>query len=274
MNCKNCDKDLKPADNYCNYCGAKIINERITFNHLMSDLISSLGWDNQFWSTLRDLLFRPGLVFEKYLNGTRKKYSNPFTFFAIVTTITVLIIGFYTNEMIEASTNGNLTQSEIYSNSLSDNTINDNARQQGDTNYSKDSQDFTKKMVSFMIKYYYYLSFLLLPFYTFIAFLVFGKPNNFAEHLLINSYILGLLGIISLFLFVLSLITKITEIYFIGQYVVTLLYYPYAYKNYRNYSLKQLIVKILKFCLILIIVLIALFLIGVLVGIIISAINK
>ena len=58
------------------------------------------------------------------------------------------------------------------------------------------------------------------------------------------------------------------EIFFFEQYVVTFIYYPYAYKNYRNYSLKQLIVKIL------LIVLILFVLIGVIIGIIISAINK
>ena len=260
--------------NYCCHCGAKIINERITLSHLMSDFILSLGWDNQFWSTLRDLLVRPRLVFDRYLHGTRKKYSNPFAFFAIVTTITVLIIGFYTNEMIEISTNADFSQSEAYSNSLADNAIKENIRQQDDKDYQEVSQAFAEKLVAFIIKYYYYFSFLFLPFYTLIAFLVFGKPNNFAEHLVINSYILGLIGIIELFLFILSLLTKITEIYFMGQFAVTLIYYPYAYKNYRNYSLKQLLVKILKFCLVMLIVLILFILIGVLIGIIISATNK
>ncbi len=274
MNCKNCDIELKPADNYCYHCGAKVIRNRITLKYLMSDLISSLGWDNQFWPTLRDLLVKPGLVFDKYLSGTRKRYSNPFSFFAIVTTITVMVIGFYTNEMTEILTNAKFAQTETYSDSLSDNTNKENISQPDDKDVSWDSQGSANKMVTFILKYYYYFSFLFLPIYTFIAFLVFGKPNNFTEHLVINSYILGLIGIIELFLFIVSLISKITEIYFVGQFAITLIYYPTAYKNYRNYSPKQLTGKIFRFCLVMLIALIAFVLMGVLIGIITAAINK
>ena len=274
MNCKNCNTDLNLDDNYCYQCGAKVIKERITLKSLISDLLSSLGWDSQFWATSRDLLLRPQLVFDKYINGTRKKYSNPFAFFAIVTTITVLTIGFYTNEMIEISTNVNFAQSVTSQDSESDKTNKENISQQDGKGHSAKSQIFMEKMVTSLFKYYYYISFLLLPFYAFIAFLVFGKPNNFAEHLIINSFILGLASILGLLLFPITLITKSTEIYYWGQYAVTIIYYSYAYKNYRNYSLKQLFVKILRFLLIVLIISIIFSLLVFVIAIIISIIKR
>ncbi|MBN2570534.1 MAG: DUF3667 domain-containing protein [Ignavibacteriales bacterium] len=274
MKCKNCDIDLNPDDNYCCYCGAKIINERITLNHLLSDFISSLGWDSQFWATTRDLIVRPRLVFDKYLNGTRKKYSNPFTFFAIVTTITVLTIGFYTNEMIELSTKMNFSQSVASPVSEPDKTNEENINQSDSKNLPPDSQVFMEKLVTSLFKYYYYISFLLLPFFTFIAFLVFGKPDNFAEHLIINSFILGLVGILGLLLFPIALMIKSTEVYYWGQYAITIIYYSYAYKNYRNYSLKQLVIKILRFIAVVLILSLIFSLIVIVIAIIIMAIKR
>jgi hypothetical protein len=274
MNCKNCNTDLKFDDNYCYQCGSKVIKERITLKSLVSDLSSSLGWDSQFWATSRDLLIRPQLVFDKYINGTRKKYTNPFAFFAVVMTITVLTIGFYTNEMIEISTNVNFAQTVTSLDSESAKTNKENISQQDSKDHSADSQIFMEKMVNFMFKYYYYISFLFLPFYTFIAFLVFGKPNNFAEHLIINSFILGIASILGLLLFPITLITKSTEIYYWGQYAITIIYYSYAYKNYRNYSTKQLFVKILRFIIIALIFLIIFSLLVFIIAIIISAIKR
>lgn len=247
MKCKNCNIDLQSEDNYCYSCGAKVINERITIKHLFSDLVASLGWDNQFWSTCRDLVLKPGLVFDRYLNGTRKKYSSPFTYFAIVTTISVLIIGFYSNEMIELTSNINFVQTETAPNSMTDQTKEENIGQQDNNDYSPNSQIFMREMATFMFKYYYYYSFLCLPFFTLIAFFVFGKPNNFAEHLVINSYILGFASILGLLLFAVNIITKTTELFYWGEYAIILIYYPYAYQNYRHYSFKKILLKILRF---------------------------
>ena len=172
MKCKNCNTDLKSDDNYCCTCGAKVINERITSKYLVSDLILSLGWDSQFWLTCRDLLLKPGQVFDKYLGGTRKKYSSPFAFFAIVTTITVLTIGFYTKEMIDITTNINFVQTEKVSDSSPDKTNEENIGQQEKKDQSADRQLFMTEMFTFMFKYYYYISFLLLPLYAFFAFFV------------------------------------------------------------------------------------------------------
>ena len=112
MNCKNCQTELQSEYKYCNQCGAKVVNKRITIKSLISSLLISLGWDNQFFVTFRDLVLRPQLVFERYLNGTRKKYTNPFTFFAIGTALSVFVLSFYSDELINISTKASLKPSE------------------------------------------------------------------------------------------------------------------------------------------------------------------
>lgn len=96
--------------------------------------------------------------------------------------------------------------------------------QQASEGHSADSQFFMGKMAPFMFKSHYYISFLFLPFYTFIAFQVFGKPNNIAEHLIINSFIFGLTSIFGFLIFSVALITKSTEVYYWGQYAITIIY--------------------------------------------------
>ena len=76
MNCKNCKSVLNQKNIFCNECGAKIIKERITVKSLFSNLLNALGWDNNFFITLRFLLLKPQIIIKEYINGTRKKYTN------------------------------------------------------------------------------------------------------------------------------------------------------------------------------------------------------
>ena len=99
MNCKNCKSELNPKDNFCSECGAKIIKERITVKSLFSNLLVSLGWDSNFFITLRFLLSKPQAIIKEYINGTRKKYTNPFTFFAISLAISLFVFNQYSEQL-------------------------------------------------------------------------------------------------------------------------------------------------------------------------------
>lgn len=241
MICKNCSTKLHPKHNYCNQCGAKVVKERITLKQLFSNLLVALGWDSYFFVTFRDLIIKPQIVFEKYLNGTRKKYANPLSFFAIGVSLSVLVFNFYSDELIKISTNTSLKQYEIMSNSFS---IDEN--EQNSNIETEKIKSIMKKYTEFSFNFYFYLSFLLLPLYAFIAFLTFGKPNNYAEHLVINAYIHGLLFYFSLLLFILTLILR-TNIFSIGVILLFIAYNAYAYKKYRNYTFGKLLLRVIKF---------------------------
>jgi predicted amidophosphoribosyltransferase len=97
MNCKNCNSKLSENNNFCSECGAKIVKERITVKRLLSSFFNALGWDSNFFITLRSLLSNPQSVLKEYISGTRKKYTNPFTFFAISLTISLFVYNQYSD---------------------------------------------------------------------------------------------------------------------------------------------------------------------------------
>lgn len=263
MNCKNCNTELNPEHKYCNECGAQVINKRITLKSLLSTLLISFGWDNQFFGTLKDLVIRPQMVFEKYLSGTRKKHTNPFAFFAIGVALSVFVINIYTEELINISMKDSLKPAETVYDNLNENE--GALYSEKNSTYLEQQQTMNSAAINFQYKYYYYLSFLLLPFYTLISFLVFGKPDNFGEHLVINAYIQGLTFLIILPLFFVTLFLDY-DVHTTAAILLTIIYYSYAYKKYRKYTLGQSLKKLLKFFAIILVVLLFFVGIGILVG--------
>jgi len=263
MNCKNCKTEITENDNFCNNCGAKVIKERITLKSLFSNLLDALGWDSNFFITLRFLLYKPQIVLKEYISGTRKKYANPFTFFAISLAISLFIFSQFPKQYIQLSTNESLQHTDIMENAVS-NDIKD-IRSKEIFGY-KNQEEFGKAMTKYMLKYYNLYSFLLLPLYTLIAFLVFRKPYNYGEHLVINTYIQGILLFLSIILFIFSLLTRF-NVFGSGIYILPFLYYPFVYKKMYKYTIGQTLLKILKFLGILLILLIIIFIIGFIIGI-------
>ena len=241
MDCKNCKSELNPKNNFCNECGAKIIRERITIKSLFSNVLIILGWDSNFFVTLRHLLYKPQIVFKEYINGTRKKYANPFAFFAISLAISLFVINQYSEQFIQLSTMSNLQQ--VDENVLSS----DNSNESNGLKALgfKSQKEFNESIIEFQLKYYNLISFLSLPLFTLIAFFVFRKPYNYGEHLVINTYILSMTTFLGILLFIFSLLTGINILYY-GT-IITFLYYSYVYKKLYELSFGRLILKILKF---------------------------
>lgn len=243
MNCKNCNSELSQKDNFCNECGAKIIKERITLKSLFSNLLDALGWDSNFFITLRFLLYKPQTVLKEYINGTRKKYTNPFTFFAISLAISLFVFNQYSEQFIQMSTTANLQQVEKIDNiSFSDNS---NENKGFNMLGYKNQAEFQKAIMEFQLKYYNLISFLYLPLFTLMAFFVFRKPYNYGEHLVINTYILAVTTFLGVLLFIFSLLTKINILFYATFF--TFLYYSYVYKKLYELSFGRLLLKILKF---------------------------
>lgn len=245
MGCKNCEQTLNHNDDFCNHCGAKVVRERITIKNLISSLLSALGWDSNFAITLRHLLYKPQVVFKTYINGTRKKYANPFAFFAIILAISLFVFSQFSDQLIEMSVNPDLNEVEINTTKVN------NAEVFG----FKNQHEMTQAFLRFQMKYYNFFAFLLLPLYTLIAFLVFRKPYNYGEHLVINTYIQSTTTLMSVFVFTLSLISG-CNLFGSGVVIIPFLYYCFAYKKAYDLSFGRLLLKILKFVGLLILVLI------------------
>ena len=238
-NCKNCTLEINNIDSFCKNCGAKIIKERITIKGLFSNLLIALGWDSNFFITLRYLLYKPHIVLAEYIDGTRKKFTNPFSFFAIITAISLFTFSQYSDKFIQMSTDISLQQTEITESALSSNR---NEHSGLEIFGFKDPAEFHK----LQLKYYNFFAFFFLPIYTLIAFFVFGKPYNFGEHLLINTYLQSITTFLSILLFLFSILFGI-NMFGTGILIIPFIYYCFAYKKLYKLTLGKLLLKILKF---------------------------
>ncbi|KQC31394.1 DUF3667 domain-containing protein [Flagellimonas eckloniae] len=163
MDCKNCGNTLRTDFTYCPNCGAKIIKNRLSLKNVWQDLsYQVLNLDNTFLKTFRHLFSRPADVVNTYIKGTRKKYMNPISYFAIAITLSGILF---------------FVLKKIYKINLMHNS-------------------FTEKQASnldFIMDYQGLLSYFIMPIYALMTWLLFidKKKLNYTEHLVANAYITG-----------------------------------------------------------------------------------
>lgn len=265
LECKNCKQPLHSKDKFCSNCAAKIVSDRITFKNLMSDLFkNTLGWDNKYLYTIKCLLTKPGAVLSEYINGTRKRYVHPFTFLAIGMTIAIFIFNSFDEEYISSNQEFQKSQLEWMADNI--------GGPYKSTEFQKEQIENSEKMVKFQLKYFNVLVVLLLPIYSFIAFLVYRKPYNYGEHIVVNSYVQGLSFLSLSILFLVSLV--IHPLIYAANVIFLMVYYIYGYGKLYKLSLGQSILKVFLFFTILIGSLIILGILSFLIGYLAAVILK
>lgn len=245
---------------FCSHCGGKVITERITGKKLFTEfLANSFGWDNRFFRTLKAILLDPKRIYSEYLEGARSKYTNPFKFFGIAAAISLIVFNFYSVEymdMTKQSMEGSYANYG-YDKSLQEMTASEletlDKHELAQLKYNDKVRSATLNFTEFSLKYFSLVSFILLPLYALFAFVVFRKPHNFGEHLVINAYIQGMSFILMVMFFFLALITNVPA-FFNGVVFLTMILYVYTYTRLNQYNFKQVIVKILWFILGLIVI--------------------
>lgn len=85
--CKNCNQHYK--GNFCSNCGQKADVSVFSFHHIFHEAIHAFTHaDKSFLVLLKKLVVSSGIVAYEYIvEGKRKKYFNPFTFFALIIAI-------------------------------------------------------------------------------------------------------------------------------------------------------------------------------------------
>ena len=92
--CLNCRHPLDLSDVYCPYCGQLNTTKQLSLKDFLGEFIGSvLTYDSRLRFTVKDLLFKPGVITRNYVNGQRLKYANPFRFFLSVSIIYFLVQG-------------------------------------------------------------------------------------------------------------------------------------------------------------------------------------
>jgi len=219
MKCKNCELPLRTDYSFCSNCGAKIIRNRLTLKNLWYDISERyFNVNNTFLRTFWHLFTKPDLVIGSYIDGVRKKYLNPISYFGIALTLSGILVFLIKNFFIDA--------------------INFEANFQGA------NPDFANKWKNITFDYssLFFISYL--PLITISAFLVFNKRKfNFTEHFIIAIYVLAHYSIVSFPLSLTSLIISPENYTVFGQVfmIIVFFYFIYTYQRLNKYKSGKLI---------------------------------
>ena len=238
MNCKNCENTLRTDYSFCPDCGAKVIRNRITVKNLWYDAVERFfNVDNTFLITFKHLFTKPEEVIVGYINGVRKKYLNPISYFTIAVTLGGLFV-FINKQFFPDAMN-------YAFNSVDTETL---------SNADKVGQEFGRKVQEFLFEYQSLFYVLMLPFLALISKLVFlnKKELNLSEHFVINLYGYSQMSICINIIYILTIWNN-KLIYYISflNIFVQIAYFTYVFKRIFKQNIRSMLLKLMLFLVIL-----------------------
>jgi hypothetical protein len=104
--CANCGADL--AGNHCSHCGQhRREARRLEVRQILLRFSENLfNFDSAFLRTWLGLTRHPGHVCREYIQGRRKAYMNPFGYFLLAITVSV-IVGQSVSKLFHAGSGAN-----------------------------------------------------------------------------------------------------------------------------------------------------------------------
>ncbi len=223
MNCKNCQTELLELDDYCGSCGGKVIRKRLTFKHLFEHLSETFfNYDNKLLKTFVQLFKHPEDVIAGYIDGVRKKYISPISFFGLALTISGLSIFIIKKFYLDA-----LDFSSFFENT--------NAPEGFMESTMNGSMEYNSLIYSFLV-----------PLFALISWIVFlNKSYNLTEHIIIYLYSMSLLTVVSVIMGQLFLIFSPSNymIYGIIMWPLMFTYHCFILKRIFKLSYGSLIIK-------------------------------
>ena len=96
--CLNCRYVVE--NKFCPNCGQENTDTRKTFHHLFIHFFEDLThYENAFWRTIKNLLFKPAALTKEYLSGKRLSYLAPVRLYIFTSFVTFLLIAFFPTEI-------------------------------------------------------------------------------------------------------------------------------------------------------------------------------
>ena len=94
--CLNCRHVVQ--NRFCPNCGQENTDTRKTFHHLFLHFFEDLThYENAFWRTIKNLIFRPASLTKEYLSGKRLSYLAPVRLYIFISFVTFLLITLFPN---------------------------------------------------------------------------------------------------------------------------------------------------------------------------------
>jgi hypothetical protein len=154
--CANCNAAIQQGQNYCPNCGQKAPTPRLSVHEIGAEFVHALAHvDRSVLSLIWLLLLRPGAVARDYVSGRRKRYFGPFAFLVVSVAFTSAVIAISGFEAVSA--------------------------------------DAPNSLATFLQHHINLLFFVEVPLLAAACRLIgFREPFNYAEYLVLTSYIAGL----------------------------------------------------------------------------------
>jgi hypothetical protein len=91
--CLNCGQEV--PERFCTRCGQENTEPHETFVHLAGHFFQDVThYDSKAWITIRDLLFKPGLLTKLYMAGKRQSFVNPVRMYIFVSFVFFLVLAY------------------------------------------------------------------------------------------------------------------------------------------------------------------------------------
>ncbi len=95
--CLNCNHVVN--NRFCGNCGQENIDTRKSFFHLFVHFFEDLThYENAFWRTIKNLIFRPASLTKEYLSGKRMSYLAPVRLYIFISFVTFFLITVLPND--------------------------------------------------------------------------------------------------------------------------------------------------------------------------------
>lgn len=180
----------------------------ITIKYLITSVVDLFDIDRGFVYTIYSWFKNPKSSIELYLGRERFIFSNPFRILAVLVAISTLLATKFDLFAVSGFFQGMGGGVEM----------ND-----------EKSIEFQEKIYTFLLEYFNLITFSSLPLMAFSTKILFSKPRyNYAEHLVINAFILAittLIFIVFVFVGLVSSLNLALQLYFIGA----IIYQVFAY---------------------------------------------
>lgn len=89
--CLNCGAAL--IGRYCQDCGQENVEPKESTWHLIVHFFNDVThFDGKFFTTMKPLLFKPGLLTEEYVKGRRASYLNPIRMYLFISALFFLVL--------------------------------------------------------------------------------------------------------------------------------------------------------------------------------------
>lgn len=220
--CLNCQGEVYDESNFCSYCGARQLKGKLSTKEVFTELFDViLIWNKDFVKTFFHILISPQKVITFYLKGGRTKYLNPLLYLLFCYFLYLLIASLLNKDLFfMGGMKGSVTR----------------------WNSVDEREALNMDSIIALNRYSKILYFLMLPILAFLSSKFFRSSKlNFAEHIIINAYLLGQITLLGTIGFSLSYLPD-KSIGLLALFSITSIYmFMCQYQIFKNKFLNSLL---------------------------------